>query len=246
MRFSMWSTPTGGSDEPAAAGIPRAIEAALAALALVVCSPVLAVIALGVWASSPGPVVFRQVRVGRDGRAFTLFKFRTMRVNADHHGVTAGGDPRVTPFGRWLRLLKLDELPELWNILRGEMSFVGARPEVPRLVDLRNPAWRATLRARPGLTDPVTLRLRNEEQLMASVTGDKERFYLEVLQPFKLAGYVEYMERRTAASDVRVIFRTLMAIVLPSSAPTPSIEEIRASVDAPPPPRTPSAPETGR
>jgi len=209
-------------------GIPRVAEAAAAILGLVVLSPVLALVAIGVRLTSPGPAIFRQPRVGRHGVEFTLMKFRTMRIHDAPHGVTASGDPRVTGLGRWLRRLKVDELPELWNIARGDMSFVGPRPEVPRYVDLNDPAWLEVLGARPGITDPVTLRLINEESILASVSEDRERFYLDVLQPYKLAGYVEYLRQRTWISDLDVIFRTALAVILPVSAPPPSIGEIRA------------------
>jgi len=209
-------------------GIPRVVEAAAAILGLVVLSPVLALVAIGVRLTSPGPAIFRQPRVGRRGVEFTLMKFRTMRVHDAPHGVTASGDPRVTGLGRWLRRLKVDELPELWNIARGDMSFVGPRPEVPRYVDLKDPAWLEVLGARPGITDPVTLRLINEESVLASVSEDRERFYLDVLQPYKLAGYAEYLRQRTWISDLDVIFRTALAVILPVSAPPPSIGEIRA------------------
>ena len=209
-------------------GIPRVVEAAAAILGLAVLSPVLALVAIGVRLTSPGPAIFRQPRVGRHGVEFTLMKFRTMRIHDAPHGVTASGDPRVTGLGRWLRRLKVDELPELWNIARGDMSFVGPRPEVPRYVDLKDPAWLEVLGARPGITDPVTLRLINEESILASVSEDRERFYLDVLQPYKLAGCIEYLRQRTWISDLDVIFRTALAVVLPVSAPPPSIGEIRA------------------
>ncbi len=214
--------------KPVRNGIPRPIEAALAGLGLLLCSPVLAAVALGVRVTSRGPVLFRQQRVGRGGAEFTILKFRTMRVNQAALQVTAAGDPRVTPLGRWLRKLKLDELPELWNVVRGDMSLVGPRPEVPRYVNLGNPLWRDVLQARPGITDPVTLRLRNEEELMASALGDRERFYLDTLQPYKLVGYREYLQRRSFLSDVGVILRTVLAIVVPSLAPPPSLDEVRA------------------
>jgi lipopolysaccharide/colanic/teichoic acid biosynthesis glycosyltransferase len=204
------------------------VEAAAAILGLVVLSPVLVLVAIGVRLTSPGPAIFRQPRVGRHGVEFTLMKFRTMRVHDAPHGVTASEDPRVTGLGRWLRRLKVDELPELWNIARGDMSFVGPRPEVPRYVDLNDPVWLEVLGARPGITDPVTLRLINEESVLASVSEDRERFYLDVLQPYKLAGYVEYLRQRTWISDLDVIFRTALAVILPVSAPPPSIGEIRA------------------
>jgi lipopolysaccharide/colanic/teichoic acid biosynthesis glycosyltransferase len=214
--------------QPVRNGIPRPIEAALASLGLFLCSPVLAVVALGVRVTSRGPVLFRQQRIGRGGVGFTLLKFRTMRKDAEGARVTARGDWRITPLGRWLRTFKLDELPELWNVVRGDMSLVGPRPEVPRYVNLANPLWRDVLQARPGITDPVTLRLRNEEDLMASAPGDRERFYLETLQPYKLAGYREYLQRRSFLSDIGMLLRTLLAIVVPSLAPPPSLDEVRA------------------
>lgn len=214
---------------PVRAGIPRYVEVAVAGLGILVCAPVLGALALGVRLTSPGPVLFRQRRVGRGGVEFTLLKFRTMRVHQAALQVTAKGDPRITPIGRWLRLLKLDELPELWNVMRGDMSLVGPRPEVPRYVDLASPLWQEVLRARPGITDPVTLRLRNEEDLMATVPGDGERFYVETLQPYKLVGYRDYLRRRSFLADAGVILQTLLAVLVPVVAPPPSLGELRAA-----------------
>ena len=140
--------------------------------------------------------------------------------------VTASGDPRITALGRVLRRVKLDELPELWNVLTGEMAIVGPRPEVERYVDLSNRDWQFVLRARPGLTDPVTLRLRNEELLLGSFKGNYEEFYLKVLQPYKLKGYTEYLKSRTVGVDLRVICQTIAAVILPASAPLPTLDEI--------------------
>jgi lipopolysaccharide/colanic/teichoic acid biosynthesis glycosyltransferase len=142
--------------------------------------------------------------------------------------VTARGDDRVTPVGRLLRRTKLDELPELWNVLRGDMAFVGPRPEVPRYFDAADPRWRAVLGARPGLTDPVTLRLRNEEELLAGVAGDREAFYRAHLQPWKLKGYAEYLARRSWRSDLAVLCETARAVLRPASAPAPTIDDILA------------------
>ncbi len=167
------------------------------------------------------PALYRQRRVGRNGKAFTLVKLRTMRTSTGGPQITRGGDDRVTPVGRLLRRTKLDELPELWNVLRGDMSFVGPRPEVERFVQTEDPRWREILRVRPGLTDPVTLSLRDEERLLASVVGDPEAYYRETLQPLKLAGYVAYLRRRTWKSDLLVICNTLRAIALPSRARPP-------------------------
>lgn len=211
-------------------GCPRSLEAAVAAVALVALSPALALAALAIAATSRGPVLFRQKRVGRDGRDFVLYKLRTMRVGASGPQVTAGDDLRVTSVGRLLRRTKLDELPELWNVVRGDMSLVGPRPEVPRYVDLDDPAWQLVLRARPGLTDPVTLRLRNEEALLAEVEGDREQFYLNTLQPFKLKGYAEYLCARSWRADVKILWQTCRVIVRPGRALPPTTAEIAASL----------------
>ncbi len=213
-------------------GIPRPIEAALAGVGLVVVSPLLAAVALVVRLSSPGPVLFRQERVGRRGARFTLVKFRTMRVNDASLQVTAVGDSRITRVGRWLRKLKLDELPELWNVLCGDMSLVGPRPEVPRYVDESDSLWRQVLRVRPGITDPVTIRLRNEEELIAASPEDREHFYLKTLQRYKLAGYLEYLRERSFWSDVGVLLQTGLVVLVPSTARPPSVDEVATKAAA--------------
>jgi len=200
------------------AGLPRAVEVVLALVGLAAASPVIALAALAVKLTSAGPVLFRQERVGRGGRPFTLLKLRTMTHGTGGLQVTAGDDRRITAVGRLLRGTKLDELPELWNVLRGEMSFVGPRPEVSRYVDLDDPRWQEVLRARPGITDPVTLTLRDEESVLAAVVGDRDRFYREVLQPYKLEGYVTYQRRRTPWSDLGVLVRTALAVLRVGSA----------------------------
>lgn len=136
-----------------------------------------------------------------------------MRASSSGPSVTARGDARVTPVGRWLRRTKLDELPELWNVLRGDMSFVGPRPEVPEYVNLDNPLWADVLQVRPGLTDPMTLTLRDEEALLEVVEGDRDRFYRDTLQPQKLAGYRAYLDRRTWRTDLGVICDTILALL---------------------------------
>lgn len=185
----------------------------LAAVGLVAAAPLIAVAAAGILLTSGLPVFFRQTRVGRGGSLFTLVKLRSMRTSAAGARVTAGDDARVTAVGRVLRRTKLDELPELWNVLRGEMSFVGPRPEVPSLVEPAQPLWRAVLAVRPGLTDPVTLSLKDEEGMLAAVTGDRDVYYREVLQPQKLRGYVAYLARRTWATDLTVLAQTVAAIL---------------------------------
>lgn len=196
-------------------------------------SPVLILVAMGIRFSTRGPILFRQVRIGRDGKPFTLLKFRTMRMDSTRGvQVTMKGDNRITPIGRWLRLSKLDEFPSMWNVVRGDMSLVGPRPEVPDYVDLGNPVWQEVLRVRPGVTDPVTLQLRNEEDLMAAAPGDKERFYLDTLQPYKLACYQAYLSRRSFWTDCKVVFGTLLAVLLPSTTPFPSVSSIQDAADS--------------
>lgn len=211
-------------------GLPHEMEAVVALSALIIAAPVLVAAAAAIKISSPGPIVFRQKRVGKNGRAFTMFKLRTMRVENAGLQMTARGDDRITPVGKVLRKTKLDEVPELWNIVRGEMSFVGPRPEVPRYVDAKTqPLWNTVLRARPGLTDPITLRLRNEEELLAEVSGDREAFYREVLQPYKLRGYAAYLRRRSWLRDIGVLLRTMAAVALPHRAALPTREEIESA-----------------
>jgi lipopolysaccharide/colanic/teichoic acid biosynthesis glycosyltransferase len=214
--------------EPIGTGLPRTVEILLSLLGLIISAPLLFVSAIAIAVTSRGPVIFRQERVGRRGRAFVLYKLRTMRREAGPQ-VTAGDDLRVTFVGRVLRKTKLDELPELWNVFKGDMSLVGPRPELPCYVDLQNPMWRLVLEARPGLTDPMTLRLRNEEVLLAGVQGELEHFYLRELQPFKLRGYVEYLNQRRWWYDVKVLWKSGVAIIFPRTTPPPALEEIAAA-----------------
>ena len=216
------------TDYAAKNGLPRQVEAAIALAGLVMAAPLIALAAIMIAVTSRGPVIFRQKRMGRKGRPFTMYKLRTMRATNTGPQVTAGDDVRVTPVGKFLRKTKLDELPELWNVLKGDMSLIGPRPEVPRYVDLDDPMWRLVLEARPGITDPMTLRLRNEEALLVGVEGDRERFYLEALLPFKLEGYLNYLRARSWRSDLKVLWRTIVAVVFPNKTSLPTLEEIRS------------------
>jgi lipopolysaccharide/colanic/teichoic acid biosynthesis glycosyltransferase len=220
------------SKPAAVGGLPRPVDFLVAAVGLALASPVIAACALAVAATSRGPVFFRQERVGRGGRPFTFFKLRTMRRDAGGPGITAGGDPRVTAVGRLLRRAKLDELPSLWNVVRGDLALVGPRPELPRYVDLGHPDWQEVLAVRPGLTDPVTLALRDEEALLAAAPGGPEEFYRRHLLPFKLAGYRRYLERRSWRSDLGVLARSAWAVLRPASAAAPTREEIAAAHEA--------------
>ncbi|HEX3127347.1 MAG TPA: sugar transferase [Thermoanaerobaculia bacterium] len=206
-------------------GLPRGVDAVLALAGLVASSPVLLVASAFVAATSPGPVLFRQTRVGLGGRPFTLLKLRTMRIAPEGSQLTTSGDSRITPVGRWLRRFKLDELPQLWNVVRGDMSLVGPRPEVPRYVDASDPLWQSVLSARPGLTDPVTLRLRDEEALLAGA-DDVEGFYRERLLPWKLRGYRDYLARRSWTSDLGVLGATALAVLRLRRPAGPGRDEI--------------------
>ncbi len=215
-------------------GLPRVVEILLSLGGLVVASPFVLVAGLAVVLDSPGSPFFLQERIGQGGRRFLLWKLRTMRAG-DGPEVTAAGDSRVTRVGHFLRRLKLDELPQLWNVLKGEMSFVGPRPEVPALVDLTSETWKRVLSVRPGITDSVALALKDEEALLAAVPGDRERFYRETLQPYKLRGYVDYLDRRTAWADVALIARTILSLVNVVRVPavTPAQIEAERGPDTP-------------
>ena len=189
----------------------RAFDLVVAGLGLLLAAPLLLALALWVRLDSPGPALFRQERVGRFGRTFRIHKLRTMVDGAPAlgPGITVGADARVTRAGAWLRARKLDELPQLIDVLAGNMSLVGPRPELPRYVALYPQALRAkVLSVRPGITDPVSLEFADESERLARA-ADPEREYVEVLLPAKLRAAAAYAERATLWTDVQVIARTL-------------------------------------
>jgi lipopolysaccharide/colanic/teichoic acid biosynthesis glycosyltransferase len=195
----------------------RTLDVGAAALGLVLLGPLFLVIALAIAIEDGGPVFFRQQRVGRGGELFRVWKFRTMRVDAERTGgqLTVGHDPRITRVGRWLRGGKLDELPQLVNVLRGEMSFVGPRPEVPRYVALYSPEQRAVLDERPGITDPASLRYYDESVVLANAT-DPEGLYVSQVMPEKIRLNLEYAARATPMTDLFIVLSTLRRIVMRS------------------------------
>ena len=188
--------------------LKRVFDIAASLFGLVVLSPVMLVIALLIRIRMPGPAIFRQERTGRYGNPFTICKFRSMTLDHDGSSVSVKGQSRITPLGAFLRRHKLDELPELWNILKGDMSFVGPRPDMPEYTDRLTGEERRILELRPGLTGPATLAYANEEELLASVE-DPLKYNDEVLWPEKVRLNLEYYHRRTFPGDILIIFRTL-------------------------------------
>jgi lipopolysaccharide/colanic/teichoic acid biosynthesis glycosyltransferase len=192
----------------------RVFDLMASAAGLLLLAPLLLGIALWIRLDSPGPALFLQERIGRAGRPFRICKFRTMVADAPGRGlqITAGRDPRITRAGAFLRRTKLDELPQLVNVLSGDMSLVGPRPEVPRYVALYPPATRArVLSVRPGLTDEAAIEYADEAALLAA-SADPEKTYVEDILPRKLALYEEYVDTRSFAGDLGLIFRTLRRI----------------------------------
>ncbi len=191
---------------------------------LIVLGPVFLVLAIWVKVSDWGPVLFRQQRIGLDGRPFWILKFRSMVVNAAAAGpgITRKGDARITRVGRILRKAKLDELPQLWNVMVGEMSFVGPRPEVPEYVARYTAEQRRVLALKPGITDLATLEFRNEEELLQKESGNGEsrneldRFYLEYCVPRKIQLNLEYARRAGLLQDVLIILHTLFPFLKPN------------------------------
>ena len=214
MRFTMLSADltfprrTSGN-----AKLKRLLDIVCALGGLLVVAPLLAVVALAVLLDDGRPVLFRQERVGRNGTRFDILKFRSMRVQPHGAGplLTAAGDSRLTRVGRVIRRWKLDELPQLLNVLRGEMTLVGPRPEVPRYVAHYSDAQRAVLALMPGITDPASLAFLDEERQLAAAR-DPERFYLDHAMPTKIALNLDYARTATCWSDLGVVIRTVVAI----------------------------------
>lgn len=187
----------------------RVFDIAASLVGIILLFPLFVVVALFVKLYDWGPVLYRARRVGKQGSMFDLYKFRTMVPNADRigGGITIQGDDRVTPVGRVLRKNKLDELPQLFNVLKGDMSFVGPRPEDPRYVEHYTPEQRKVLAVSPGITSPASVRFRNEEKLLNGANW--ERDYVEHILPRKLAMELEYFPTRSLGGDIRIIIRTL-------------------------------------
>lgn len=204
-----FSTPFGST---AADRLRRLIDVTLALGGLTLCLPIFLVLAVWIKLDSYGPVFYRATRVGREGAAFRLYKFRSMVMDADRRGpaVTAAGDSRITRSGSFIRSTKLDELPQLINVLTGDMSLIGPRPEDPRYVALYSAEQRAILAYRPGITSPASLIFRHEERLLQG--ADWENLYRTQIMPIKVAIDLTYMSTRTLCSDLFVAIATLKAL----------------------------------
>ena len=192
----------------------RLFDVLAAVAGLLVLSPLFALVALAIKLTSSGPVYFRQERVGRDFQPFRIYKFRTMVVDAPKLGgqITAGRDPRITSIGHLLRKTKLDELPQLLNVLSGEMSLVGPRPEVPKYVEMFRPQFAEVLSVRPGITDLASVKYRDENEILGQA-DDPEAAYVNQVLPDKLALATEYVRRASFWFDVRLIFATFWKVL---------------------------------
>ncbi|MGA3176797.1 MAG: sugar transferase [Candidatus Acidiferrum sp.] len=194
--------------------LKRNLDIALALAGLVLLAPMLLFLAIAVRLSSSGPAFYRGVRVGVNGKLFRIVKLRSMVVNADALGAscTSASDPRITPIGRWLRKYKLDELPQVFNVLKGDMSFVGPRPEVERYVALFNEEERRILSVRPGITDWATFWNSNEDAILAG-RSNPERAYLEELRPQKIRLQLKYVRERNLWIDFRILLATVILVL---------------------------------
>lgn len=192
----------------------RLFDILASGLGLLVLSPLFVILAVWIKLDSKGPVFYRQVRVGRYNKDFRIFKFRSMRVGSDKGSlVTIGGhDPRITKSGYFIRKSKFDELPQLINVFLGDMSLVGPRPEVRHYVDYWTPEQMHVLDVRPGITDPASIKFRNENELMEQAK-DPEKYYIEVIMQEKLKLYLEYVDNHSFFGDIGLIFKTFWVIV---------------------------------
>ncbi len=192
----------------------RIFDVLASGLGLIVLSPLFLILAIWIKLDSKGPVFYRQVRVGYKNKDFRIYKFRSMRVGADKGSlVTIGGhDPRVTKSGYFIRKFKFDELPQLINVFLGDMSLVGPRPEVRHYVDYWTPKQMHVLDVKPGITDPASIKFRNENELMEKAE-DPEKYYIEVIMQEKIKLYLEYVEKHSFLYDIGLIFKTFWVIV---------------------------------
>ena len=192
----------------------RLFDILLSGLGLLIISPLFLIVAIWIKLDSPGPIFYRQVRVGRYNKDFRIFKFRSMRIGSDKGSlVTIGGrDPRITRSGYFIRKFKIDELPQLINVLVGDMSLVGPRPEVRHYVNYWTEEQMHVLDVRPGITDPASINFRNENELLAQAE-DPEKYYIEVIMQEKIKLYLDYVKKNSLWYDIKLIFQTFWVII---------------------------------
>lgn len=194
--------------------IKRIFDIVASGLGIIVLSPILLIIALIIKKESDGPVFFKQIRVGEKGRNFEILKYRTMVVDAENMGrqITVGNDNRITKIGGFLRKYKLDELPQLINVFKGDMSLVGPRPEVPRYVEMYNEEQRKVLDVKPGITDLASIRYRDENELLGTAE-DPDDMYINTIMPDKLALNLEYINKSNVFFDIYIILKTIVKCI---------------------------------
>lgn len=195
--------------------VKRLFDIIFSLIGLVFLAPFLILITIIIKADSKGPVFYIQKRVGKGNKDFRLFKFRSMRIDSDISGLLTVGnkDPRITSSGYYLRKYKLDEIPQLYNVLKGEMSFVGPRPEVRKYVELYNEYQMKVLEVKPGITDLASIKYRNENELLAD-SEDPEGLYTNEIMPDKIKINLEYISDRSLLKDIRIIIKTLKAVII--------------------------------
>jgi lipopolysaccharide/colanic/teichoic acid biosynthesis glycosyltransferase len=197
----------GRNERPALGWLRRLLDVVFALIAIMLLSPCFVAAALLIAVEDGRPIFFRQWRVGRNGEPFQILKFRTMRANGSGPLITARRDPRITKVGAWMRELKIDELPQLINVLQGTMSLIGPRPEVPQYVKYDDELWIQVLRSRPGITDLASLVYRDEEAILA-LAQDRDAYYRSVVLPDKLTLNVQYQQSRSLTSDLKLLWLT--------------------------------------
>jgi len=207
--------------------LKRAFDVMVSALVILIALPLWAAVAVAIKLDSPGPVFYRAQRIGRDGRPFTLYKFRTMITDADTRGpgITRCDDPRITRVGRFLRRMKIDEMPQLLNVLKGEMSIIGPRPEDPRYVAHYTPEQRRVLSVRPGMASPAFIKYRHEEEILAAAGDHLEQIYLTEILPDKLRMDLEYIEQQSLLFDLIVLARAALSLFTSTKTQRPSVQQ---------------------
>jgi len=218
--------------------LKRVFDVLVSSTVIFIALPLWAIIAIAIKLDSPGPVFYRGVRVGKDGKIFTIYKFRTMVVDAPNRGpgITSSKDPRITRVGRLLRKLKIDEMPQLINVLKGEMSIVGPRPEDPRYVAHYTPEQRRVLTVRPGMASPAFIKYRHEEEILAAAGDDLEHVYLTQILPDKLRLDLEYIEHQSFIGDLAILAQAALSLFTTAGreqpATTRSIHDRNKSYDS--------------